>query len=54
MSYLPGIAIVLMVVSPVLVPLVITGGHLIAIWWRKYRPSPSTILLKLAPSPESA
>jgi hypothetical protein len=38
MSYLTPIAIMILVLSPVLVPLVITGAHTIADWRRKSAP----------------
>lgn len=41
MSYLTPIAIMILVLSPVLVPLVITGAHAIANWRRepaRFRP----------------
>ena len=37
MTYLNVIALTLLVVSPVLVPLVITGVHAIANWRQKYK-----------------
>ncbi len=36
MSYLTVVALMLLVVSPVLVPLVITGAHAIGSLWQKY------------------
>jgi hypothetical protein len=38
MSYLTVVALMLLVISPVLVPLVITGAHAIGRLWQKYKP----------------
>jgi hypothetical protein len=38
MTYLTLVALMLLVVSPVLVPLVVTGVHAIGNWRRKYKP----------------
>ena len=39
MSYFTAIAIMILVLSPVLVPLVITGAHAIGNWRRKSEPT---------------
>jgi hypothetical protein len=38
MSYLNFVALMLLVVSPVLIPLVITGAHAIGSSWQKRKP----------------
>jgi hypothetical protein len=53
MSYLPGMTILLMVIAPLLVPLFISGAHLIANCWRSYRRSLSITPLRLARSSKS-
>jgi hypothetical protein len=53
MSYLPGISVLLMVISPVLVPLFITAGHLVLNGWRKYQPSLSISGHRLARASQS-
>jgi hypothetical protein len=53
MSYLPGISVFLMVIAPVLVPLFITGAHLVVNGWRKYQPSRSITGLRLARASQS-
>jgi hypothetical protein len=42
-----------MVLAPVLVPLAITGVHIVANWWRSDQPSLSITPLRLARSPEN-
>ncbi|MCW2661660.1 MAG: hypothetical protein JWP83_2812 [Mycobacterium sp.] len=53
MSYLPGISVFLMVIAPVLVPVFITGAHLVVNGWRKYQPPLSITGLRLARASES-
>ena len=53
MSYLSGISVFLMVIAPVLVPVFITGAHLVLNGWRKYQPSLSVNGLRLARASES-
>jgi ABC-type transport system involved in cytochrome c biogenesis permease component len=43
MSYLSAIMILTLVVSPVLIPMLISGVHAAAGWRRKYRPRPKSI-----------
>ena len=38
MSYLIFVALMLLVVSPVLIPLIITGAHAICSLWQKRKP----------------
>ncbi len=39
MDYVTGIAMLILVLSPVLVPLVISGFHIVGTWRRKPEPS---------------
>ena len=49
MSYFTPIAIMILVLSPVLVPLVITGFHAIANW--RQQPEPTSLSDHRAPVP---
>jgi hypothetical protein len=49
MSYLAPIAIMILVLSPVLIPLVITGAHAIANW--RWKPEPTSLTDHRAPAP---